>query len=138
MITRHDVVVGGDVVTHLAAAMSVRDFHDQVTKLCPEGTPIPSIQWLRLQFWPRRLKCGFAKHQKGPSLWYKHGNFVNSTSIVIMYQHYLREFAIQYRDYATMVSMDEKHIVKVGEPGFPVAGVERGKQVLISPAKKLT
>ena len=49
---RHDLVVGSDVVTHLAAAMSVNDLHEQVAKRCPEGTPIPSIQWLRLQFWP--------------------------------------------------------------------------------------
>ena len=31
--------------------------------------------------------------------------------------------------------MDDKHAVKVGEPGYPLAGVERGKQVLVSSAK---
>ena len=25
-----------------------------VSEKCPDGTPIPSEQWLRLQFWPRR------------------------------------------------------------------------------------
>ena len=62
---QHDTVTGGDVITHLATAMSVRDLHEEVTKLCPAGSPIPSVQWLRLQFWPRRTNCGFAKHQKG-------------------------------------------------------------------------
>ena len=42
------------VVTHLATALSVRDLHDQITKRLPEGCSIPSIQWLRLQFWPRK------------------------------------------------------------------------------------
>jgi hypothetical protein len=51
---RHDPVQGEDVITHLATALSVRDLHDQVTKQCPPDTPIPSIQWLRIQFWPRR------------------------------------------------------------------------------------
>lgn len=36
-----------------------------------------------------------------------------------------------------MVSMDDKHTIKVGEPDYPVAGVERGKQVLVTSAKKL-
>ena len=36
-----------------------------------------------------------------------------------------------------MVSMDDKHTVKVGEPDYPVAGAERGKQVLVSLTKKL-
>jgi len=57
---RHDPVVGGRVT-----AMSVQDLHEQVAKLCPEGTPIPSLQWLHLQFWPRRANCAFAKQQKG-------------------------------------------------------------------------
>jgi hypothetical protein len=61
----HDAVVGGDVVTHLATAMSVRDLHEEVAKQCPEGTSIPSIQWLRLQFWPRITNCGFAKSHRG-------------------------------------------------------------------------
>lgn len=140
---RHDAVVEGDVVTHLAAAMSVRDLHEQVTKQCPEGTPIPSIQWLRQQFWPRRTNCGFAKRQRGRL----HIKFMiqarqfrkahidaHYASALFRYQ---REFAIRYREYCTMVSMDDKHVVKVGEPEYPVAGVERGKQVLVTSAKKL-
>ena len=44
---RDDAVDNGEVVTHLARALSVRDMFDQVCKRCPEGTPLPSIQWLR-------------------------------------------------------------------------------------------
>ena len=50
---RHDAVKDGEAVVHMAAALSARDLHSQVKKQCPEGTPIPSLQWLRLQFWPR-------------------------------------------------------------------------------------
>ena len=29
---------------------------------------------------------------------------------------------------------DDKHFIKVGEPGYPVAAVDRGKQVVVSAA----
>ena len=44
---------------------------------------------------------------------------------------YLREFAVKHRDITTMVCLDDKHRIKVGEPGFPVAAAERGKRVLV-------
>ena len=40
-------------ITHLAKAISVRDLVDQVKARCPEGTLIPSVEWTRLQFWPK-------------------------------------------------------------------------------------
>ena len=36
---------------------------------------------------------------------------------------YLREFAIMFRSHVSFASQDDKHFVKVGEPGFPVAAV---------------
>ena len=36
--------------THLACAISARDLVDKVTSKCPDGTAIPSRQWVRLQF----------------------------------------------------------------------------------------
>ena len=38
---------------------------------------------------------------------------------------YLREYAIHCKDYCTMVCINDKHRLKVGEPGFPVAAAER-------------
>ena len=111
---RHDAVVEGDVVTHLATAMSVRDFHDQVIKICPDSTPIPSVQWLHQQFWPRKLNCGFAKHQKGRLLikFMVQARQFRKKHVDCHYEsalyRYLREFAILYRDYSTLVSMDDK------------------------------
>ena len=37
----------GESVVHLAVAMSAKDLHEQVEE-SPKGTPIPSVQWLRL------------------------------------------------------------------------------------------
>lgn len=140
---RHDTIMkGNDVITHLAVAMSASDFHEEVSKICPENTPIPSVQWLRHQFWPRRSNCGFAKYQKGrlPIKFMIQARQFRKSHVDAHYAsalfRYEKEFAVRYRDYSTMVSMDDKHTVKVGEPGSPVAGVERGKQVLVSVSKK--
>ena len=138
---RHDPVVGGNAVTHLATAMSVKDLHEQVAKLCPEGTPIPSIQWLRLQFWPRRTNCGFAKRQTGrlrikfmiQARQFRKAH-VDAHYASALFR-YLKEFAVRYRQHCLMVCMDDKHTVKVGEPNYPVAGAERGKQVLVTSSK---
>ena len=43
-----------------------------------------------------------------------------------------KTFALKYRSYVDFICMDDKHTCKVGEPGFPVAAVERGKEVIIS------
>ena len=45
----------------------------------------------------------------------------------------MREFAILNRVLVTMVSMDDKHKVKVGEPSYPLAAAERGKQIIVGP-----
>ena len=45
---------------------------------------------------------------------------------------YLREMCIKFRGHSQLVCLDDKHKCKVGEPGLPVAAVERGKQVIVS------
>ena len=44
---------------------------------------------------------------------------------------YLQEFAVLNRELVTLVSMDDKHKVKIGEPAYPLAAAERGKQVIV-------
>ena len=41
---------------------------------------------------------------------------------------YMQELAVTHRDMTTLVSMDDKHKVNVGEPGYPLAAAEIGKQ----------
>ena len=43
-------------ITHLSAAISIRDFKEQVQARCPEGTAVPCEEWLCLQFWPIRIQ----------------------------------------------------------------------------------
>jgi len=44
---------------------------------------------------------------------------------------YMREYAIKVKQYCTMVSIDDKHRIKIGKPGYPVAAAERGRRVLV-------
>ena len=52
---------------------------------------------------------------------------VHYASAVFRYQ---KEFCVKFCDITSLVCKDEKHTTKVGEPGFPVAAVERGRRVI--------
>ena len=43
----------------------------------------------------------------------------------------MQEFAVHHRELVTLVSMDDKHKIKVGEPSYSLAAAERGKQVIV-------
>ena len=48
---------------------------------------------------------------------------------------YQREFALKFREHTAFVCLDDKHRIKIGEPGFPMAAAERGRRVLVSMTK---
>lgn len=121
-------------VVHLADAISVRDLRYEVQKPCPEGTLLPSLEWLRLQFWPKSKHVLTKTHYTG------------RLNIVFMIQkrqwrkehcdshaifRYLREMVIMFESYTALVCLDDKHRVKVGEPGYPLVAAERGRRVLV-------
>ena len=124
-------------VTHLTKAISIRDFREQVKARVPEGTAIPSDEWLRLQFWPKapktrvglqhtgRLKVRYMVQQR--QFRKSHPDEHYASAIF----RYLRQFAIKYKEESIMACLDDKHKIKVGEPGFPVAAVEWGKRILV-------
>lgn len=51
------------LVTYMAKAISVRDFIEEVAKMCP-GEPVPSEQWVRLQFFPKNSHAKTASQYK--------------------------------------------------------------------------
>ena len=50
----------------------------------------------------------------------------------------MKHFAIMFHNYSTMVCLDGKHNIKTGEPDFPVAAIDRGKEVLVGINLKFT
>ncbi len=125
-----------DSINHLASAISVRDLREQVAKTCPEGTALPSEQWLRLQFAPKNPSSRVSLQYTG-QLDVKYAiqsrqfrcNHADTHYAAAIFR-YLREFACKFRDHVDFACSDDKHHVKVGEPGNPVAAVDRGRRVI--------
>ena len=125
-------------VTHLAKALSTRDLLNNVAKRCPDGTPLPSEQWLRLQFWPKnatmksalqytgRFQVKFMIQPRQLRKWHEDAHYCSALF------RYLKEFCVRYRNIVDLVFLDDKHRCKVGEPGMPVASIKRGKQVIVT------
>ena len=125
-------------VTHLAKAISVRDLLEQVSACCPQGTEIPSKQWLRLQFWPKtpsnrnslqytgKLNVKFMVQARQLRKTHEDSHYCAALF------RYAKEFAIKFRDHCSLLFLDDKHRCKVGEPNYPVAAVERGKKVVVA------
>ncbi|KAK3107234.1 hypothetical protein FSP39_009952 [Pinctada imbricata] len=134
-----------DKLTYLASAISIPDLLSQVAKTCDKDTPIPSEQWLRYQFAPKNPHAASSsKHTGNLNIKYmvqsrvfrkKHEDDHYCAALF----RYLREMAIQLKDNANFIAtcMDDKHYCKVGEPGNPLAAVERGRQVLVAGNKIL-
>ena len=125
-------------VTHLATAISVHDLISQVLRQCPEGTPIHSASWVCLQFWPKN------RH------WHSSCHYTSKFNVKYMVQtrqlrkshedshyaaalfRYQLEMAVKFRQQSAFICLDDKHWVSVGEPGYPVAAVDRGKRVIVA------
>ena len=45
---------------------------------------------------------------------------------------YMREYVLMFRMQSVFLCHDDKHHIKCGKPGFPLAAVEHGRQVIIS------
>lgn len=115
-------------ITHLARAISIRDLVDQVSSCCPEGTAIPSLEWVRLKFWSARVSLHYTgqfqvKFMIQQHQWHHQQHYEAATF------RYIREYALMVREYCLLICLDDKHKIKVGEPGCPVATAERGRRV---------
>ena len=106
------------------------------TVLCSYlGTHIPSEEWLRLQFWPKTKAAKVAMQYTGRlNVRYmvqkrQFRKTHDDAHYAAALYRYMREYALKLREYCTMVSIDDKHRLKVGELGFPVAAAERGRRV---------
>ena len=112
-------------------------FYMQVESRCPADTPIPSDEYIRLQFMPRRKNSKVAERYTGrlqvkrmvqQRQWRKEHVDAHYGGCIF---RYLRECALLFRSHCMFICVDDKHRVKVGEPSCPVAAAERGRQVIV-------
>lgn len=124
-------------------AMSVEDLRNQIIERLPEGTPAPSISWIRLNFCPSNLMHNSAQNYTGKFnikfavqqrlLRVQHADLPYGK-----HQFYLmKDFASKWRNHVVLQSLDDKAIIPVGEPGQPVStGARAHHGGLVSDPKK--
>ena len=122
-----------DSISYMAKAISIRDLIEEVSKLCPADAPIPSQSWVQLNFCPRNPRT-LASKRYTSRLEAKHTiqkrqfrKYHQDSHYCAAIFRYMRDYAIKYCDISCFVCIDDKHRIKVGEPNFPVAAVERGR-----------
>ena len=133
-----------DQITHLARAISIRDLVEQVKARCANGTLIPSVEWTRLQFWPKTPAAKSSMHYTGQfrmkfmvqQRQWRHLH-VDAHYAAAMFR-YMREYALMLRDVCGFVCLDDKHKIKIGELSCPVAAAERGRRVSVRAGEFLT
>lgn len=131
-----------DAVMHMAVSISAPVLLHEVAKTCPPGTSVPSVTWLSLQFWPKDPTKKTAMQYTGR---FNVKYMVQSRQFRATHPdchyasalfRYQRTFAINYSAFSNYTFIDDKHHCKIGEPGLPVAAVDRGKRVIVSLNRK--
>ena len=117
---------------YLPFAISVEDLWQQVKARLPDDTPVPSNEWIRLQFWPSDPYTSRAMHHTGRfDIKFRvqsrlvRAEHPDSKYVAVQYK-YLKHFAVKFREYCLMICLDDKANVPVGEPGRPQATGVRG------------
>ena len=124
-------------VVHLAKAISVHDFRQQVKQRCPPEVSIPCDELIRLQFIPAHISYKSASRytaclQVKRMVQHRQWRMQHEDShYAVCIFRYMREYAVRCQRFSRFVSLDDKHKVKVGHPGSPVAAAERGRQALV-------
>ncbi len=125
-------------VCHKAVAMSIPDLKRRVAARLPEGTKIPSDQTIALAFLPRNKYANSASNYTGIlNLRFQiqrrqlSVNHPDGQYCATLY-HFLKNYAVKYMKHATLVCVDDKALVPVGEPGVPLAPLPRSKSAVVA------
>jgi len=111
-------------------AMSIDDLIKQVTAKLPEGTRIPSNEWVRLQFSPKLANSNRALSHTG-KFQMRHKVQLRSMRKAHPDSHYTAALFKYFREWTTkwhkkigdgiqFLCFDDKHTISVGEPGDQV------------------
>ncbi|WAR16034.1 hypothetical protein MAR_030628 [Mya arenaria] len=117
-------------VNYMPFAMSVEDLQTEIANRLPQASKIPSVSWMKLNFYPRnpyknsainytgKFKVKFKVQQRLLRATHEDSDFARNQFGL------LKKFACKFRDLTSFQCLDDKAIVPVGEPGHAVsAGV---------------
>ena len=119
---------------HMPVAISLRHLRQLIKSEDESKLKIPSLEWLQLQFWSQNPYSTSALRHTG-RLNFKFGVQVHllrhihvDARYMSMILRYLKEFCVQLHSLVNYVyiSVDDKAIIPVGEPGLPVSSGVRG------------
>jgi hypothetical protein len=124
---------------YLPFALSVQDLVATIVKRLLAGTPIPSCEWVRLQFWPTDATRNAAMKYSGRfDVKFKvqsrqiRGHH-DDQAFVLHQLSLIKHFCVKYRVYVDLWWMDDKAIVPIGEPGLPVSTGVRAHNASLVP-----
>ena len=138
---RHsEVAKDGEIVVNFAMASSFADLYRtcvEIASVSRENIAIPSKSWFMLQFWPTNASKAKLLHHTGR---FKVKSMVQARilrkqNVDLHYTNaifsFMKKHAKRDRENCAFVSADAKCKVQVGEPGYPIAAVARGKRVIV-------
>ena len=131
-------------ITYLPLAISFEDFKNQIAARLPKECKIPSNSWIRLNFWPQnpynqaakyytgRFKVKYAVQQR-----LLRGQHMDSSYSAHLFS-YVKQMAVKYTENMTMICVDDKPVVPIGEPGCPIlTGVRAHNRSLVRQGETL-
>lgn len=110
--------------TYMPFAISVKDLRQQILQRLPAGTAAPSTSWMRLNFQPKNPNVRLALNYTGkfPVKYAVQQRLLTAQHVDDQYAmqlyQYMKTMACDYKEYSTVVSLDDKAIVPVGDPGL--------------------
>ena len=135
----------GDVVVSMALALSYADLYRTckgIAESSDKEISVPSYPWFLLQFWPttttksrivkytgrfkvKRMVQSRVLRKENPDFHYTNAIY-----------SFLKSRAQSNYDSCVLVSADAKCKVTLGEPGYPIASIYRGKQIIVGSNEK--
>lgn len=121
-------------------AISIEELRDRTSSRLPNETAIPSTETLRLQFQPNsefkksafkysiRFNVKFRVQTRLARVHHQDARYVATAF------KYLKIFCVENRDITTFICLDDKAIIRVGEPGIPISTGVRGHNKVPTPA----
>ena len=138
-----------DDTLHMPFALSIRHLREIVEKRLKQKFPdstsaIPSVKWIRLQFWLSNQYTNQAIRYTG-RFNVKFGVQIRQLRkdhpdkhYVSALLQYVRQFSVKFCDCVMLISVDDKGIVPVGEPKCPIStGVHGHNRSLVCSGSQL-
>ena len=138
-----------DDTLHMPFALSIRHLREIVEERLKQKFPdstsaIPSVKWIRLQFWLSNQYTNQAIRYTG-RFNVKFGVQIRQLRkdhpdkhYVSALLQYVRQFSVKFCDCVMLISVDDKGIVPVGEPKCPIStGVHGHNRSLVCSGSQL-